>query len=126
MTRLPIPVQYRYNKRATTKTTGDEKMNNAQTLNLQPGDYLDEVCNGRIIAKEVLAVRKTGTCINERSGAFGHAYACLTVGYHDSDLVVEQSVHSDEYSQGENYPTHDAEGNRIRGWQLVGRNHETN
>lgn len=97
-------------------------MTNEQTLALKPGDYLDEVCNGRTICKEVLAVRTTGRCINERSGAFGHAYACLTVKHCGSDLIVEHSVHSDEYSRGEGYPTHNDTFARITGWELTGHN----
>lgn len=97
-------------------------MTNDQILNVRVGDFIDHHCNGRVINQEVLAIRAVGTCINESSKAFGDAYACLTLRYTGSDLVVDTSIESDEYGNGQGYPSFDADGNRVRGWELVGHN----
>ncbi len=97
-------------------------MTNDQILSIKVGDYIDHHCNGRVINLEVKAVRATGRCVSERSGAFGHAYACLTLNYTGSNLTVDTAIESDDYGKGEGYPSHDAEGDRVRGWELVGHN----
>lgn len=92
-------------------------MTDEQVLEIAVGDTITHYCNGLEIEMEVLEVRKTGTCIYERSGAFGHAYALLELRYMNSDLVVVTSIHSDEYTCGQGYATH-AGDKRIRGWEL--------
>ena len=97
-------------------------MTNDQILALRVGDYIDHHTNGRVINLEVMAIRATGRCVNEQSGAYGHAYACLTLNYTGSSLTINTAIESDEYGNGEGYPSHNAEGDRLRGWQLVGHN----
>lgn len=97
-------------------------MTNKQVENVQVGDYIDHHINGRVINMEVKAVRTVGVCSNPAAGAFGQSYACLDLQYTGSKLVVGTSIHSDDYGNGSGYPTHDAEQNRISGWQLVGHN----
>ena len=91
----------------TQPTNESNTMTNNQIKNLRIGDYIDHHCNGRVTNLEVKAIHVTGRCDNERSGAHGHAYACLTLQYTGSDLVVDTSIHRDEYGNGEGYPTHD-------------------
>ena len=96
-------------------------MTNDQVLNLQSGDYISQTTNGRIVNYEVLEVRKTGRCVNERSGAYNHAYACVTLQYQGSKLVVDTSLSSDEYISGEGYKTHEGI-QRVTGWEVIGHN----
>ena len=97
-------------------------MTNEQIKNLVAGDYIAAMCNGRRTDYEVLEVRTTGECVNENSGAFGHAYACITLQYQGSELVVETSITSDDYIRGEGYLTHNVDENRTSGWFITGHN----
>ena len=93
-------------------------MTNAQINGLKPGDRFSQTFNGVTSEYEVRRVKHIGTCVNERSGAFGHAFASLeAVTSYGS--VYGMSIDSDEYSNGSGYPSHDRDGNRIRGYELI-------
>ncbi len=95
-------------------------MTDDQVLNVKPGDYIDHHSHGSVHNLEVMSVRLAGRCDNKLSGAFGHAYACLTVRYTSADLVVGMSIYSDEYIEGDGGPPHDVYRTRRRGWVLTG------
>lgn len=95
-------------------------MNNSQVTNIRVNDFIQQTTNGTTVNYVVQAVRKTGVCVYERSKACGHAYACLTLRYQGSDLVVETSIRSDEYIQGEGFRVFNDNGDRLTGWTLTG------
>jgi hypothetical protein len=93
-----------------------------QVLDVRPGDVLVHHVNGFRHRYKVAEVRRTGLCINERSGAFEHAYAIVSFYfYEESDTArLSTGVESDEYIRGQGDPTHDATG-RFRGWEAEPR-----
>lgn len=93
-------------------------MTDAEVLRLKAGDTIAVTMNGTTHRKVVEEVRWNGTCDNPQSGAHGHAYAGYTYRLSDR-CVIETSLHSDEYTRGQGYQTHDANGQRLFGWELV-------
>lgn len=96
-------------------------MTNDQIMKLTAGTFIRQTSNGRGVDFEVLEVRRVLRCVNDRSGAYGHAAACVTMRYQGTDLVVDTSIHSDDYTRGEGYRTH-ANGERVSGWDIIGHN----
>ena len=98
-------------------------MTDADVLNLQPGSVVSYPVNGRVWVRRIDRVTHIGTCINERSGAYGHAYAMVETDSPTGNGTWSWSLHSDEYQNaygpGTGYPSHDANGNRLRGFELV-------
>ena len=94
-------------------------MTNAEVRSLQPGTIIREMINGTWGLRTVTEVKAQGTCTNELSGAFGHQWAQLYSKSATGNGGLTYSVHSDEYSQGQGYPTHTPTGERIRGWEIV-------
>lgn len=90
----------------------------AMVKGLKIGDRIREFCNGRSVERTIVEVKVVGECVNERSGAFGHAYALIECDF-GSRSTVSFSVHSDAYSEGQGYPVADSAGNRIRGFEIV-------
>lgn len=92
-------------------------MTNAEVTSIQPGNVVKQYINGQVTRYEVKEIAYAGTCVNERSGAFGHAYAGLRCSLDDTALWCF-SIESDEFIRGRGYPTHDKDGGRIRGYEL--------
>ncbi len=95
-------------------------------LNLKSGDVIAHHCNGEVYTDKIDVVKATGTCVNERSGAFGHAWALVSCFFPRDDETSTSrmtfSLHSDEYGNGEGYPTHkvvDGTLRRISGYEIV-------
>ena len=86
--------------------------------NLKSGDRIRVTCNGRRHEVEITEVRKVIRCVNENSGAFNHYGATLSWKY-PSGLEVDTSIQSDEYTRGEGYLTHDDNGKRVTGYELL-------
>jgi hypothetical protein len=86
-------------------------------LNVKPGDAVTSFHNGIRNRRIVKEVRYKGLCDNPRSGANGHAYAGLVADFGPTS-TISFSIESDAYNQGSGYPTHNAAGERIRGFEI--------
>jgi hypothetical protein len=93
-------------------------MTNEALANLKAGDTVRLTCNGRTMTHTLTQVDKVITCCNKRSGAYGHS-GRLVEWATGSGGRISTSVLSDEYLQGAGYPTHNALGERIRGWEII-------
>lgn len=95
-------------------------MTDAQIRNLQVGQQVTRTFNGCTSRPQSIdEIRATGTCVNERSGAFGHLWAMVYTKSPTGNGGTTWSMESDEYCQGAGWKTHDADGQRIRGEELV-------
>jgi len=95
-------------------------MTNQQVANLKVGDQVTRTFNGRTSSPQSIdEVKAVGTCSNERSGAFGCHFAQVYTASPTGNGGTTWSIESDEYIQGAGYKTHDAQGQRIRGEELV-------
>jgi hypothetical protein len=94
-------------------------MTDNEVLAVRPGTKFTEFVNGYENDWTVAEVRYSGRCVNERSGAFGHAYCGVQCAFGNNGSRMGFSIESDEYIRGSGYATHDKNGLRIRGVELV-------
>ena len=92
-------------------------MTDNQVANLKAGDRIEETCfgNGRRFVWISQEVKTVGE--NYRSG-HKFAYVRASGGALDD---VSFSVRSDEFSEHEGYPVFNNEGNRVRGFEFLGK-----
>ena len=95
-------------------------MTNAQIKSLAVGQTVTRTYNGRTSKPQSIdEIKMVGTCVNDRSGAFGHYFAQVYTRTATGNGGCTWAMESDEYIQGAGYPTHDADGKRICGEELV-------
>ena len=94
-------------------------MTDIQVQYLSTGALVREWVNERQVLRRIEDIRASGTCTEERSGAFGHQWVMVVSPIGDAGSKLVWSIDSDEYLNGQGYPTHDSGGARIRGCELV-------
>jgi hypothetical protein len=97
-------------------------MTDEQVMQLQAGDRVTLTSNGVVSRYTIREIRARGTCVYERSKAFGHAYACFQADWHlrdGSTMDIGTSLESDEYIASQGYRVFGAAGERLTGWELI-------
>jgi len=98
-------------------------MTDVEVLNLAEGTWVWEALPGdqsrRRMPLLVTKVKHRGVCTNRESASFGHAFVLVESEASDGRSSLGFTIESDDYIAGGGYPTHDAAGNRIRGWEVV-------
>ena len=86
-------------------------MTNQELRELHPGDEITiRHCGCHAAITRTIETIQQGTCVVN-----GHAFAMVYSASPSGNGGISYSIESDEYIRAQNYPTHDAQGNRIRG-----------
>ncbi len=94
-------------------------MTNSECHSINPGDTVERWERGQAYSRyTVKTVAHVGICDNKRSKSDGHAFAYVRCEFGPTS-EIGFSVESDDYVNGQGYPTHDRNGKRLGGYVLI-------